>query len=139
MQFQKARMARRRFRIGELAKELKVKKFVIRFWEKEFDFKSDRSNGGQRYYTQEDLMQFITIKDLLYNQGYTIAGAKSKLSSPKKVVPFPSSTTETLPAVRYEEVNKDQSSSLLNKQHQELIHQLATFKDRLLKFRKLIS
>lgn len=72
-------MAKRQFRIGDLAKELKVKKFVIRFWEKEFNLKSDRSQGGQRFYTHEDLNIFLTIKDLLYNQGFTIAGAKKQL------------------------------------------------------------
>ena len=72
-------MSKKKFRIGELAKALEVKKFVIRFWEKEFDLKSDRSGGGQRYYTQDDFKAFNTIKNLLYSQGYTIAGAKGKL------------------------------------------------------------
>lgn len=79
MQIQKTQMAKRQFRIGDLAKELKVKKFVIRFWEKEFDLKSGRSQGGQRFYTNDDLAIFLTIKDLLYNQGFTIAGAKKQL------------------------------------------------------------
>ncbi|MFA6263698.1 MAG: MerR family transcriptional regulator [Candidatus Babeliales bacterium] len=79
MQQQKIHMDKRRFRIGDLAEELKVKKFVIRFWEKEFDIKSDRSEGGQRFYTSEDLQRFIRIKDLLYNKGFTIAGAKKQL------------------------------------------------------------
>lgn len=79
MQTQKTQMAKRQFRIGDLAKELKVKKFVIRFWEKEFDLKSGRSQGGQRFYTNDDLTIFLTIKDLLYNQGFTIAGAKKQL------------------------------------------------------------
>ncbi len=79
MQQQKVHMDKRKFRIGDLAEELKVKKFVIRFWEKEFDIKSDRSEGGQRFYTSEDLQTFIRIKDLLYNKGFTIAGAKKQL------------------------------------------------------------
>jgi len=72
-------MSKKKFRIGELAKELQVKKFVIRFWEKEFALTSDRSQGGQRYYTEKDFRAFHTIKDLLYQQGYTISGAKTKL------------------------------------------------------------
>ena len=72
-------MSKKKFRIGELAKELQVKKFVIRFWEKEFELKSDRSQGGQRYYTHEDFKAFNTIKYLLYKQGFTIAGAKTQL------------------------------------------------------------
>lgn len=80
----KVHMSKKKFRIGELAKELQVKKFVIRFWEKEFDLKSDRSQGGQRYYTQDDFKAFNAIKELLYKQGYTIAGAKTKLESELK-------------------------------------------------------
>lgn len=75
----KKQMSKKKFRIGELARELEVKKFVIRFWEKEFDLKSDRSQGGQRYYTQDDFKAFNTIKFLLYKQGFTIAGAKIQL------------------------------------------------------------
>lgn len=79
IQHQKVSMHKRQFRIGDLAKELNLKKFIIRFWEKEFDLKSDRSSGGQRFYTQEDLSLFLTIKDLLYSQGFTISGAKKQL------------------------------------------------------------
>ena len=82
----KTHMSKKKFRIGELAKELQVKKFVIRFWEKEFDLKSDRSDGGQRHYTNEDFKAFNTIKHLLYEQGYTIAGAKTQLESMLKKI-----------------------------------------------------
>ncbi len=81
MQQQKMNMSKKQFRIGDLAEELKVKKFVIRFWEKEFGIESDRSEGGQRFYTSDDLRRFLLIKDLLYNQGFTIAGAKKQLNS----------------------------------------------------------
>lgn len=67
------------FRIGKLAQELGVKRFVIRFWEKEFGINSQRSSGGQRYYLQEDFDQFKLIKQLLYEKGFTIAGAKKIL------------------------------------------------------------
>jgi len=81
MEQQKMGMSKRQFRIGDLAKELKVKKFVIRFWEKEFNLKSDRSHGGQRFYTKEDFDTFMFIKDLLYSQGFTILGAKKQLDA----------------------------------------------------------
>src|ERR1700735_5151577 len=74
-------MQKRQFRIGQLAKKLAVEKFVIRFWEKEFDMTTSRSNGGQRFYDETDLEKFILIKDLLYNKGYTINGAKQQLKS----------------------------------------------------------
>ena len=84
MQSQKVSMNKRKFRIGDLAKEVGVKKFVIRFWEKEFDLKSDRSDGGQRFYTPDDLKTFMQIKELLYKQKFTIPGAKKQLSGTKK-------------------------------------------------------
>ncbi len=80
MESQKIRIAKKQFRIGELAKELNLKKFVIRFWEKEFGIKSSRSKGGQRFYTEEDLKKFKLIKDLLYTQKFTIPGAKKQLA-----------------------------------------------------------
>lgn len=73
------RMQKRQFRIGELAKHLNVKKFVIRFWEKEFALQATRSDGGQRFYNEDDINNFCIIKSLLYEQGFTIAGARKHL------------------------------------------------------------
>ncbi len=73
------KMRKRQFRIGELAKHLCVERFVIRFWEKEFGVKSHRSPGGQRFYSEEDVQKFKRIKELLYDKGFTIAGAKKTL------------------------------------------------------------
>ncbi len=75
------RMEHKKIRIGDLAEQLEVKKFVIRFWEKEFDMDSNRSEGGQRHYSESDCKKFALIKDLLYNQGMTIAGAKKMLEN----------------------------------------------------------
>lgn len=80
------RMQKRQFRIGDLAKQLDVEKFVIRFWEKEFAVNTTRSIGGQRFYSQEDLDTFKHIKTLLYEQGFTIAGAKKHLKSSDNTV-----------------------------------------------------
>lgn len=73
------RMQKRQFRIGELAKKLDIEKFVIRFWEKEFDLPTARSTGGQRFYSEQDLETFTHIKTLLYQEGFTISGAKKQL------------------------------------------------------------
>ena len=73
------RMQKRRFRIGELAEKLNVEKFVIRFWEKEFNIKSHRSEGGQRFYEEKDYQTFKKIKKLLYDEKFTIRGAKKCL------------------------------------------------------------
>ncbi len=77
------KMKKRTFRIGELAKKLNVERFVIRFWEKEFSVKTDRSMGGQRFYDEDDVAIFEMIKDLLYNRGFTIIGAKQQLQEAK--------------------------------------------------------
>lgn len=95
MLLQKTSMSKKQFRIGDLAKELKVKKFVIRFWEKEFGIKSDRSDGGQRFYNSDDLRTFSLIKDLLYNKGFTIAGAKKQLLLKSEQYKRPDTPTET--------------------------------------------
>lgn len=89
-------MQARQFRIGELAKKLCVEKFVIRFWEKEFNIKPQRSSGQQRFYTEKDLNKFTAIKDLLYQRGYTIAGAKKQLSKPLEHTEIQTATKTTL-------------------------------------------
>lgn len=83
------KMMKRQYRIGELAKQLKLKKFVLRFWEKELGIKPQRSMGGQRFYQEEDFETFKTIKTLLYERKFTLAGAKKELSllnAPKKSI-----------------------------------------------------
>ena len=69
------KMQQRQFRIGQLAKQVGVERFVIRFWEKEFNLKPTRSQGGQRFYKETDLQKFQLIKQLLHHRGFTIAGA----------------------------------------------------------------
>jgi DNA-binding transcriptional MerR regulator len=73
------KMMKRQYRIGELAKHLKLKKFVLRFWEKELGIKPQRSTGGQRFYQEEDFETFKIIKTLLYERKFTLAGAKKEL------------------------------------------------------------
>lgn len=77
------KMQKRLFRIGELAKKLSLETSVIRFWEKEFELTCHRSDGQQRFYTEKDLEKFYTIKELLYNKKFTIAGAKEELRKGK--------------------------------------------------------
>lgn len=78
------RMQKRKFRIGHLAQHLAVERFVIRFWEKEFNIRPTRSDGGQRFYDEHDLSMFEQIKELLYKRGFTIAGAKKQLTDTDK-------------------------------------------------------
>lgn len=90
------KMQKKQFRIGQLAENLGVERFVIRFWEKEFDFNAHRSDGGQRFYEEKDLDRFRKIKKLLYEEGFTIAGAKKRLKQGNtKII---ASQKTTLPA-----------------------------------------
>lgn len=73
-----------KMRIGDVAKQLDVKEFVIRFWEREFKIKARRSAGGQRFYTKQQVEFWEQIKDLLYTKEFTIAGAKKHLEQLKK-------------------------------------------------------
>ena len=70
------------YRIGEACKQLDIQPYVLRYWETEFPVLSPRkSKAGQRVYSEEELQLIHRIKQLLYEEGYTIAGAKKKLES----------------------------------------------------------
>ncbi|HAV43179.1 TPA: MerR family transcriptional regulator [bacterium] len=69
------------FSIGEASELAEVKSYVLRYWESEFDSLAPKKNEtGQRVYRREDIEIILRIKDLLYNQGYTIAGARKRLN-----------------------------------------------------------
>jgi len=78
------RMSRKQYRIGDIAKQLNVQPFVLRFWEKELNIKPRRSQGGQRFYQTDDFEIFHMVKILLYDHKFTLAGAKQKLAELKK-------------------------------------------------------
>ena len=70
------------YRIGEACKQLDIQPYVLRYWETEFPVLSPKkSKAGQRVYSEEELRLIHRIKQLLYEEGYTIAGAKKKLES----------------------------------------------------------
>ena len=68
------------YKIGEACKLLDIQPYVLRYWETEFSSLSpSKSKSGQRTYTEEDLKVIGRIKELLYEEGFTIAGAKKRL------------------------------------------------------------
>ena len=68
------------YKIGEACKILEIQPYVLRYWETEFPFlKPNKSKSGQRVYSDHELDVIRRIKELLYEEGYTIAGAKKKL------------------------------------------------------------
>lgn len=80
------------YKIGEISDIAQVEPYVLRYWESEFPFIKPRKNkAGQRVYTRKNLERIIQIKNLLYNEKYTIAGVRKKFmenSHKKKVVPI---------------------------------------------------
>ncbi len=120
------RMQKRTFRIGQLAKKLQVERFVVRFWEKEFGIKTTRSDGGQRFYTEDDLSLFRQVKKLLYEDGFTIAGAKKTLKAKGDVVLGSHKTTfETYDPVAQKKIK-------------QLSEQIVTLKSKLKELKELL-
>ena len=79
-------------KIGEVAKWLGVKPHVLRYWESEFPSLNPKKNpSGQRIYAKADIEAIVEIKNLLYNQRYTISGAKNMLSRYKEEEEVPTS------------------------------------------------
>ncbi|MBV8517234.1 MAG: MerR family transcriptional regulator [Acidobacteria bacterium] len=68
------------YKIGEVCKLADVQPYVLRYWETEFpQLAPNKSGGGQRLYTRREIDTILRIKELLYKEGFTIAGAKKKL------------------------------------------------------------
>ncbi|MBX3127421.1 MAG: MerR family transcriptional regulator [Polyangiaceae bacterium] len=68
------------YRIGEVADIVGVEPHVLRYWETEFrTIRPQKSARGQRVYSRRDVEKLLNVKDLLYNHGFTIAGARKRL------------------------------------------------------------
>ncbi len=73
------------FKIGEVAQIVGVKPYVLRYWQTEFpDITPTKSSKGQRLYKRKDVELIMKIRDLLYNQKYTIDGARRRLTEKGK-------------------------------------------------------
>ena len=70
------------FSIGEVSKLCVLKSHVLRYWEQEFsELSPTKRRGNRRYYQRKDVLLIRRIKSLLYDQGYTIEGARAQMSS----------------------------------------------------------
>lgn len=73
------------YRIKDAADKIGVQPHVLRFWETQFpSLKAPKSTRGQRLYTDEDVENYLKIKILLYNEGFSIPGAKKILKEQKQ-------------------------------------------------------
>jgi len=106
------------FRIGEVASLCRLPAYVLRFWETEFPhLKPVKSSTGQRMYRKRDVEFVVRIKKLLYENGFTIAGARAQLREETKsernqnALPFP--------------VQRSVSAAHLRHELQEILHILS--------------
>src|SRR5258708_9473018 len=95
-------------RWGEVPRVCRLPAYVLRFWETEFpQLKPVKSSTGQRMYRRKDVEAVLRIKKLLYEEGFTIAGARQQLRSEVAAVknqaplPFPSHSTSDLRRIRH--------------------------------------
>ena len=73
--------AKRYFTIGEVSELCGVKPYVLRYWEQEFtQLKPMKRRGNRRYYQHHEVLLIRRIRELLYEQGFTISGARNRLS-----------------------------------------------------------
>lgn len=105
------------FTIGEVADICQLKSHVLRYWEQVFPQLEPSKRRGRRYYQKNDVILVLEIKSLLHDQGFTIPGAKSRLS--KRDV--------------------DLSDASLNVEQKTTVEELQQMKNELIEFRKYIQ
>jgi len=105
------------YKIGEVAKLADLKSSVLRFWETEFPFlRPEKSSSGQRLYTKQDIETIQQIKQLLYQEKYTIEGVRKRLKPQRTRCPEPQPAGQEQQDLR----------SILSQVRQELVYLRAT-------------
>lgn len=111
------------FRIGEVAKILGVKPYVLRYWETEFSvLKPGKTPSRHRLYRKRDVETLLEIKRLLYEEGFTIAGAKKRIKENEKeeAAPIPS-PPPVPPTLKHPLPPEDNYRQLLHEIREELL------------------
>jgi DNA-binding transcriptional MerR regulator len=96
--------AKRYFTIGEVSDLCGVKPYVLRYWEQEFtQLKPMKRRGNRRYYQHHEVLLIRRIRELLYDQGFTISGARNQLTD-GPTPPRPVDDVEVVPQVHSSDV-----------------------------------
>jgi len=122
------------FKIGEVSEILDVEPYVLRYWESEFKIlKPTRTRARQRLYHKKDLELLLEIKHLLYDEKFTIAGAKKRLQEMKKQNSAEKKAKRPAKAVK----NKEELEvSEYNTENNSQIEASSDYKDILLEIKK---
>lgn len=102
--------AKRYFTIGEVSDLCLVKPHVLRYWEQEFtQLKPVKRRGNRRYYQHHEVLLIRRIRNLLYDEGFTIAGARNRLSSGQETT-HDQEAAVRLSAVEFQTLRQDLKS-----------------------------
>ena len=114
--------AKRYFTIGEVSDLCAVKPHVLRYWEQEFtQLKPVKRRGNRRYYQHHEVLLIRRIRDLLYEQGFTINGARHRLESEASAQPH--EPTSRRPATSQEQDDR-RTPSLSSAQIRQVIEEI---------------
>jgi len=92
--------AKRYFTIGEVSELCGVKPHVLRYWEQEFtQLKPVKRRGNRRYYQHHEVLLIRRIRELLYEQGFTISGARNRLDGRGNEIAMPDDEQDAMPAL----------------------------------------
>ena len=125
------------FKIGEVCEITDTQPYVLRYWESEFPALAPAKNSsGQRIYRRRDIETILRIKQLLYEEGFTIAGAKKRLEAelagkadtPSSLAALPPDTAPVEPAVA--SVDGDASTRAALKEVREQLREILTVLER---------
>ncbi len=100
--------AKRYFTIGEVSELCGVKAHVLRYWEQEFgQLKPLKRGGNRRYYQHHEVLLIRRIRELLYEEGFTISGARSRLDQQQLDSRHPEKTSAHTPSFDNAEIRRE--------------------------------
>jgi len=103
--------AKRYFTIGEVSELCAVKPHVLRYWEQEFtQLRPMKRRGNRRYYQHHEVLLIRKIRELLYDEGFTIQGARMRLAGRQTISNLQAEAAATARVQLHEQQNKDQAA-----------------------------